>query len=384
MYTLTTVPECLVHPISRPQLRQAVAVILTAMALVDYSSSDPDSGPESACASESEGQPGEQNHHRPEPRHHPVNTPRSAPAPAAAAAPATDAASATATSSPASDAASVLQTSTLPPLPPSFHDLYASTVRAATADLPSLHQGRRRTIPHKEGNWPSHIYVEWHPSSSQHQLLQSLLAALARELGHLLAPHGLAGFLTSELGAPLPLHVSLSRPFVLRTHDKDPFLDRLIRDTARCNVPAFALACHELAWHRSPDSERSFLVLRVRGPNGCNDELSALLCTYNRLVVSYGQPELYAPGASGHDPSNSLGAAFHVSIAWSFTAPAPELTRRTAEVFSRPEFRDAVLSQISIPVDGVKVKIGNVVSNVALPESGGAGGSGGGRRLFCI
>ena len=362
------------------------------MALVDYSSSDPDSGPEPASEFESESGHAYEQVHQAVPRHNPAKSTRSSPTTATA--------SATATSPQDLDAAST-QTSTqpnqrlvssalppLPPLPPSFHDLYASTVRTATADLPSLHQGRRRVIPHKDGNWPSHVYIEWHPSSSQHQLLQSLLAALARDLGHLLTRHGLAGFLTSELGAPLPLHVSLSRPFVLRTHDKDAFLDRLVRDTARCSVPAFALACYDLAWHHSPDSERSFLVLRIRGLSGCNDELSALLRNCNRLVSSYGQPELYASRGSGHDASSCVSDAFHVSLAWSFTAPTAELSQRTADVFARPEFRDAILSHISIPVDGIKVKIGNVVTNVALPETGGRGGrrggSRGGKGLFSI
>ncbi|KAH8744900.1 hypothetical protein F5883DRAFT_439431 [Diaporthe sp. PMI_573] len=355
------------------------------MALVDYSSSDPGSGPGSPSESESESGPAhesghahEQNH-QPEPRHHPTKTTRSA-STTATSPHALDAASAQASAQPNQPPAS----SALPPLPPSFHDLYASTVRTATADLPSLHQGRRRIIPHKDGNWPSHVYIEWHPSSSQHQLLQSLLAALARDLGHLLTRHGLAGFLTSELGAPLPLHVSLSRPFVLRTHDKDAFLDRLVRDTARCSVPAFALACYDLAWHHSPDSERSFLVLRIRGLSGCNDELSALLRNCNRLVSSYGQPELYATRGSGHDASSCVSDAFHVSLAWSFTAPTAELSQRTADVFARPEFRDAILSHISIPVDGIKVKIGNVVTNVALPETGGRGGSRSGKGLFSI
>lgn len=343
-----------------------MAVTVIAMALVDYSSSDPDSGPESA--SESDSCPGHGHEHG-HGQSHDVE-PRSTP---------------TSTSTQIETQPSQRPVSSaLPPLPPSFHDLYASTVRTATADLPSLHQGRRRIIPHKDGNWPSHIYLEWHPSSSQHQLLQSLLAALAQELDRLLIGHGLPGFLTSELGAPLPLHVSLSRPFVLRTDEKDAFLDRLVQDTARCRVPAFALGCYDLAWHRSPGSERSFLVLRVRGLSGNNDELSALLRACNGLVASYGQPELYSSRGPGRDDSSDASDAFHVSLAWSFTAPTAELSQKTAEVFARPEFRDAVLSRISIPVEGVKVKIGNVVTNIALPETGGVSGRRNGKGLFGI
>jgi U6 snRNA phosphodiesterase len=54
----------------------------------------------------------------------------------------------------------------LPPLPASFHDLYSTNTRVSTRDDPSLHGGRKRSIPHVEGNWATHVYLECKANST--------------------------------------------------------------------------------------------------------------------------------------------------------------------------------------------------------------------------
>lgn len=256
---------------------------------------------------------------------------------------------------------------TLPPLPPAFHDLYASTVRTTPHDSPSLHQGRTRTIPHVPGHWPSHLYLEWHPPASIHAELTSLLASLRTALPPGVEVHS---FLTSDLGAPLPLHVSLSRPIVLTTGEKEGFLAEVVASLAGVGE-GWELEGDRVEWHRTEGSGRSFLVLRVRevgratgeGSGNPNPGLTELLRRCNAVVEGHGQPGLY--GWAGEE---EVGRAFHVSVAWSFAEPSEEVRRVTEEVFG------GRVRGVRIGVNGVKVKIGNVVTHVPLRGRGGGTG----------
>ncbi|KAI1656800.1 hypothetical protein F4813DRAFT_361911 [Daldinia decipiens] len=315
----------------------------------------------------------------------------------------------------------------LPPLPDAFHDLYASTVRVSTSDDPTLHQGRKRVNPHRVGSWPSHLYIEWHPTTSQRNVLSTLLSDLQTALAPLSV--SITSFLESDLGTPQPLHISLSRPIVLSTAEKDDFLEQLIARIKRSNVGPFDLAPRGLEWHRTSESERSFLVLRV-GSTGCppapaaivppapapvpasasvadrrssrkrvgkpekgkgsssktdaptispsdnppplptqqqphNPELAALLQRCNALVQEYQQPPLYAFSGGSDDD------AFHISIAWSFVAPSADVKRHTERVFAAGP--QAEVLAMRVPVRGVKAKIGNVITHAELPVRGKRG-----------
>ncbi|CAK7237975.1 poly(U)-specific 3'-to-5' RNA exonuclease [Sporothrix eucalyptigena] len=258
-------------------------------------------------------------------------------------------------------------TTALPPLPRVFHDLYAATVRNATADDPSLHQGRHRAIPHVAGQWPSHLYIEWFPSMSEHAYLGQLLASLGNALGQ----GAFHSFLTSDLGAPLPLHISLSRPFVLTTAKKTGFLADLTNSITTSGVSSFDVKLAGLDWFRSPDSARAFLVLRaVVNNDGQNGPLVTLLNRCNEQVTEVGQPALYAKKSGGDD---NAASAFHVSVAWTLAADTESWAADTQQVYKEWLQGAEDKEPLTIPVDSIKVKIGNVVTDLPLRKASVSG-----------
>ncbi|KAI0902746.1 U6 snRNA phosphodiesterase Usb1 [Ustulina deusta] len=293
----------------------------------------------------------------------------------------------------------------LPPLPSAFHDLYASTVRVSAGDDPALHQGRKRVNPHKAGHWPSHLYIEWHPTPTERMTLTTLLSTLQSNLtpapSSPSAPSSppsisISSFLTSDLGAPQPLHISLSRPIVLGTAQKDDFLSAVESSVRTSGIAPFELAPLGLRWHRTADSSRSFLVLRVGsrqpaaldkserqaddgndGDRSANPQLAPLLRRANALVTAFGQPALYALARrAGEGESADVDDAFHISIAWSFAVPSADLRRLTEEAFDSACDDDDVDTTIAdavrvmrVRVEGIKAKIGNIVTHIPLPDA---------------
>ncbi|KAK3984862.1 hypothetical protein QBC44DRAFT_336124 [Cladorrhinum sp. PSN332] len=253
----------------------------------------------------------------------------------------------------------------LPPLPPQFYDLYASTVRTTTIDAPSLHQGRTRQIPHAPGRWPSFLYIEWIPPPAVYDLLSSLLTALSSSI----IP--LTSFLTNDLHVRQPLHISLSRTLSFTTYQKDNFLKQIQTTVSKSNIKPFTLSATAVEWHRTPESDRSFLVLRVNSSDS-NSELTTLLKRFNSVCKEYSQPELYSRSTSSDpDPDpDTASSAFHVSIAWSFSQPTDEIMQATENVFSGEKVKSKIEKEISIEVESVKARIGNVVTNIELSSSG--------------
>ncbi|KAL2862054.1 U6 snRNA phosphodiesterase Usb1 [Aspergillus pseudodeflectus] len=252
---------------------------------------------------------------------------------------------------------------TLPPLPAAFHDLYASSIRVSVRDDPSLHGGRKRVIPHVEGNWPTHIYLEWYPSKDELEILRDIIIRAEKILqGEESKIHSL---LHSDLGAQLPLHVSLSRPVVLRTEQRQPFLDTFQRTLQTSDISPFDIQIGSLDWVSNSEKTRWFYVLRVKRPS--QDHLNQLLRISNVSLGIFGQPPLYESTANPSEldtkKPKDYTEYFHVSVAWSLQEPS---------VRDRDKLESIALQRLAtlkIYFDSVKAKIGNHVSSIPLARS---------------
>jgi hypothetical protein len=199
-----------------------------------------------------------------------------------------------------------------------------------------------------------------------------LLSEVQKDLGGAVELHK---FLTSDLGAPLPLHISLSRPLSLSTSDKDSFFLRLSQSLQTSGTAPFKVTPRGLAWYKSPDSDRTFLILRVTAHDASandmaapNPQLLALLKRCNTIATMFNEKPLYQQ--TRNEP---VGSAFHVSVAWSFGIPSDEESLRSLKVLKTRRF--AEVREWEIDVSAIKIKVGNAVHHVPLQGKTMAGES---------
>ncbi|KAL8822858.1 MAG: hypothetical protein Q9191_006414 [Dirinaria sp. TL-2023a] len=274
----------------------------------------------------------------------------------------------------------------LPPLPGSFHDLYASTVRSSNQDDPSLHNGRQRQTPHIEGHWPTHVYIEWHPSKAESARIRQILDRVDDPacLPEKACVHSL---LKNDLGTELPLHISLSRSLSLLTDQRQRFIDTVTKNTSRSGARPFEVSIKGLSWVANYEGNRWFLVMQLAKP--VEDGLNKLLQVSNWSAQAFNQPWLYSEAksisvepclkksmqrgsrsGSGKQRTVALesdcaeqadmSSNFHISIGWSLAKPTEDAVRRLDEV------ADEELSGIKLDVNCIKIKIGNAVTAVPL------------------
>ena len=178
--------------------------------------------------------------------------------------------------------------------------------------------------------------------------------------------------LQTQLQVPLPLHISLSAPLVLRTDNKDSFLDTVSQGLTSVIRPLrhpITVRPASLSWHANDDKSRYFLVLRVQDAQQADTSalilLNQLLSASNKAATQYDQPQLYTK-LKRQAGSSDFSPYFHISIAWSL--PSPDRNLQDDNLTLQPAV-DAIVKQLCedmvVSFDAVKIRIGQTVT--ALP-----------------
>jgi U6 snRNA phosphodiesterase len=250
---------------------------------------------------------------------------------------------------------------TLPVLPNAFYSLYATNARSSTADDPSLHGGRTRQIAHREGNWPTHIYLEWYPTDFEELKLLQIIHDAQQAVAAVDSSAEVHSLLRSDLDVQLPLHVSLSAPLVLTTERKDAFQEAVLNAISESGATSHSTNVQNISWVSNSERTRWFLVLRLSRPD--NDDLNRLLGACNGCAQRFELAQLYTGRNDAKGDKDDYDSNFHISIAWTVRRPQGTTSESWADALRRGV---EVALQDRIAFNTVKLKIGNAVEDIPL------------------
>lgn len=192
--------------------------------------------------------------------------------------------------------------SSLPPpdldIPP---EAVVGNARLQWRDDSDKHQGRMRAIAHFPGNWASHVFLNV-------PIVDALQSAVTELLDNL---NNSSAF-EPQKWTPIasPVHLSLSKLFMLRHHEVERFsagLRQIAADQLRFRIK-FGGDAEILA---NDDSSRFFIALLV---DTGHRRLAQLAASVGSLLSDFGHETYYEE------------AKFHISIAWSAAACTSKAT----------------------------------------------------------
>lgn len=159
-------------------------------------------------------------------------------------------------------------------------------------DNPALHQGRIRTKPHVEGQFAAHVYVTLiiGRRSPLHNLLDEILNNAKR-----LAPTLTAFWSQEEQIKKRELHISLSRPTYLRTHQRED-LKKAVKSLSR-RFPPYVIFYGKLYPRGHNTLLRRFTVSFAAFSELTNDEKTR---TFLAMEIGAGHHEVRMPNSSNY------------------------------------------------------------------------------------
>jgi Uncharacterised conserved protein len=114
--------------------------------------------------------------------------------------------------------------------------LAAHLASSVPLDDPSKHQGRTRTTPHVDGQWAAYVYVPIAVRGTLRRIVERAVDIAGKGGGDSRTSVDVHMLGSSDENVACELHVSLTRPFSLRAHQREE-MKRAVRDAAKAHPP---------------------------------------------------------------------------------------------------------------------------------------------------
>ncbi|KAG0144503.1 hypothetical protein CROQUDRAFT_659942 [Cronartium quercuum f. sp. fusiforme G11] len=230
--------------------------------------------------------------------------------------------------------------------PPCFSSTLTSsnpTARPCPIDDPTLHQGRKRSKPHVEGDWPTHIYLSLEIPDEVKKLIDKVVEQL---------PQDTRKWHSLMMTQDNKLHLSLSRPLALRAHQRQTFRSSLTHAISNAEHVKFHFArfCSLV----NDDRSREFLALEV---GSGHSTLNELIERINWVLSSFCLEEYYSK------------PIFHSSVCWRLIKDEVDekLIIKESILQGLNEIKDLdLLRSLEWLIEDVKLVIGKSVWSIEL------------------
>lgn len=259
------------------------------------------------------------------------------------------------------------------------HDRSTSAAQSSSSEprprkkqLPTLSLSREGTLAAQQsqkivpGEWLCHIYLELPRTEQLTALLKQADGVLSAHHAKELSAKGLSYHQLNQ-GSDEPLHISLTRPILLRAHEREGFVNEVkaVLKNEVCSSLSVALAT--FAHFVNDDSTRVFLALEV---GQGHEQIRALTQALDSRLSKLFQAQKYYSEARFH--SSYAYIESHEAGKSSKDALRPELTK--AQINRSSKAAEDVAKNLNGSLSGasavrirqVCVRVGKQVSGIAL------------------
>lgn len=217
-------------------------------------------------------------------------------------------------------------------------------------DAPENHQMRIRSIPHVEGNWATHVFIECKLLFSPFFPFSTFFLTPGTLNENLKSVITNIEEIFTDIHAISSPHLSLSKTFILRYHWIESFFSSL-KDKLKGSTPKFLLQLSsDVVYFSNEDKTRHFACILASEWN--QQLLISLVGRVDSCLREFDLPVYY------EEPS------MHVSILWKLSEFSSE---EKAEIESKiKNLMETAQQVLDVVIDKISCKSGNKMVEISL------------------